>query len=108
MPSKYKWTIRFSLLMPLLLIIAVFLMGGGHGWYQPAMILFSWGMVGTLWQDTIRLTFIITGILQYTLYGLLIDKTDYRVHKKLLTLILIVTHLVLAGLIIINSSEQWN
>lgn len=108
MPSKYKWTIRFSLLMPLLVIIAVVLMGGGHGWCQPAMTLFPWGMIGTLWQDTITLPSLITGILQYPLYGLLIDKTDHRVHKKSLTLILILTHLVLAGLIIINSSEQWN
>lgn len=82
-------------------------MGGGHGWYQPAMMLFPWAMVGTLWQDTITLPFIIMGILQYPLYGLLIDKTDHRVHKKSLTLILILTHLVLAGLIIITSSEQW-
>ena len=107
MTTSYPWTTRLSLLTTLLLIMAVFLMGGGHGWYEPAMALFPYGMVGTIWQDTITLPFIICGIIQYSLYGFLIDKARHRPYKRTLIIGLIITHLTFAGLILTKSGEHW-
>jgi len=63
-------------------------------------------MIGTIWQDTITPPFVIMGIIQYPLYGFIIDKakSDY---KRQLMFALIITHLILAGLIIAKSSEYW-
>lgn len=105
--TSYKWTIRFSLLTPLLLLIAVLLMGGGHGWYEPSMTLFPFGMVGTIFQDTITLPFIISGIIQYPLYGFIIDKARSNPYKKTAILAVVITHITLAGLILFRSGEHW-
>ena len=107
MTTNYRWTIRFSLLTPLLLIIAVFLMGGGHGWFEPAMAIFPWGMVGIIWQDRISIPFIIMGVLQYPIYGILIDKTKDKAYSNTMAFLIIVMHLILAGLVIYFSGEQW-
>ncbi|HEX8334842.1 MAG TPA: hypothetical protein VF622_19615 [Segetibacter sp.] len=48
MINNYKWTLRLTLLTPPLLFIAILFMGGGHGWFEPAMLLFPFGMVGTI------------------------------------------------------------
>ena len=107
MTTKYKWTIRFSLLTPILLMIAVLLMGGGHGWFQPAIAIFPYGMVGTVWQDRISLPFVILGVLQYPFYGILIDKSKDKASSNSLILFIIIAHFILAGLVIYFSSEKW-
>ena len=81
-------------------------MGGGHGWYEPAMALFPFGMIGTIWQDTITPPFVIMGIIQYPLYGFIGDRAKSN-YKKQLILALLINHLILAGLIIAKSGEHW-
>lgn len=107
MTKQYKWTSILCLLTPLLLIVAMFAMGAGHGSYKPAMGLFPFGMLGTIWQDSITLPFIIIAILQYPIYGFIIDKTLFAKRKKQIVLGLLLSHIVLAILVIKLSGVNW-
>ncbi|HEY0676857.1 MAG TPA: hypothetical protein VGD17_01180 [Chitinophagaceae bacterium] len=107
MRSRFKWTIILSLLTPLLFLIAVAFMAGGHGWYEPAMTLFPFGMLETLWLDRITQTSLFIGTLQFPLYGFLIDKTRCKHYGNKLILALVIMHLALAVFIIIYCGEEW-
>ena len=48
-------------------------MGGGHGTYVPTMILFPYGMIGTTFQQSLTAPFTILGIVQFPVYGYLLD-----------------------------------
>ncbi len=61
-------------------------MNGGHGIYLPTSILFPYGMFGTIFQHSITTPFIILGIIQFPIYGYLLDILK---DKKLKFLILI-------------------
>jgi hypothetical protein len=106
MTRQYKWAVRLSLLTPLLLIVAVFAIGAGHGTYIPAMGLFPFGMLSVLLQDRISLPFIIISILQYPLYGYIIDKAKSSRQLRLSLLTILLTHIVLATLIIKLTGEN--
>jgi hypothetical protein len=100
MLKSYKYLLGLSLVTPLLLIIAVFFLGGGHGWYEPAIILFPLGFLGAIRQNSDTL-FIILALLQFPLYGLLLDlATKYNNQRKVLRR-MIVTHVMLVGIILI-------
>ncbi len=107
MTTKYKWTIKFSLLTPLLLIIAVFAMGAGHGTYIPAMGLFPFGMFGIIWQNRISPPFIVISILQYPIYGYIIDKVILTKRTKYTILGLLLIHITFATIIVKLSGENW-
>lgn len=107
MPRQYKWTVRFSIMTPLLLIVAGFAMGAGHGTYIPAMSLFPFGMLGVLLQDRINLPFIIVAILQYPTYGLILDKANSPRQSKVALLTILLFHIGLATLIIKMTGENW-
>ena len=49
MTIKYKWTNRFALLTQVLLLISVMIIGGGHGYFEPAICLFPWATVSVVW-----------------------------------------------------------
>lgn len=85
---------------PILLLIVTFLMGGGHGTYIPAMVLFPYGMVGTCFQDSISIPFTILGIIQFPCYGLLLDNFE----KKILKYLILLTHVLLSILILLISN----
>jgi hypothetical protein len=72
---KYKVTKIFSLLTPLLLVIVVFLGNAGHGSYAPMMMLFPTATIGFPIMGGIEWPFIILGIIQFPVYGLLIDRS---------------------------------
>ncbi|MCH5598655.1 hypothetical protein [Niabella ginsengisoli] len=108
MIKQYKWTFRLCLLTPLLLIAAVFAMGAGHGTYIPAVGLFPFGMLGIIWQDKISLPFIIISILQYPVYGYIIDKVILTKQTKFAILGLLLIHIILAILIVKLSGENWH
>ena len=107
MTRQYKWTVRLCLLTPLLLIVAVFAMGAGHGTYIPAMGLFPFGMIGVLFQDRISLPFIIVAILQYPTYGFMLDKVSSLRQLRLSLLAILLIHFGLATLIIKLAGENW-
>jgi len=107
MNSDFNWTIRLGLISVLLLVISVLCMGGGHGSYIPAMVLFPFGMLGTVWFDTITLPFIIMGLLQFPVYGYVIDKTQKTGKWKMAVSIIFIFHFLLAAIIIIQAGENW-
>ena len=107
MTRQYKWTVRLCFLTPLLLIVAVFAMGAGHGTYIPAMGLFPFGMLGVLLQDRISLPFIIVAILQYPTYGFIIDKVNSLRQLRLTLLTILLVHVGLATFIIKLTGENW-
>lgn len=59
-------------------------MGGGHGTYIPAIILFPFGMIGTTFQNSITNPFVILGIIQFPFYGYLLDIFKYKRLKYLI------------------------
>ncbi|RZK54153.1 MAG: hypothetical protein EOO91_16395 [Pedobacter sp.] len=102
---KFKWTVILSILTPILLIITIIFMGGGHGNYQQAIVLFPTGLLSILMFNRIEIGFVIIAIIQYPLYGFLIDKaTD----KKKMILILLLFHIALALSIFLCKSETWS
>ena len=58
---------------PLLLFMVVLAAGGGHGTYGLAKALFPWTMVSTAVTKSITQPFIVLGIAQYPLYGIILD-----------------------------------
>jgi hypothetical protein len=107
MRRQYKWTIKLCLLTPLLIIVAVFAMGAGHGTHIPAIVLFPYGLMGVLFQDRISLAFMVIAILQYPLYGFIIDKANSPNQLRLSLLTLLVTHISVTTLIINLTGENW-
>lgn len=98
---------RLSLLTPVLLFLTVFLMGAGHGWYGPAILLFPFGFISILYSRTIELCFIILAIIQYPVYGLMIDLLGSDKSFKWATISIMVLHLILAILILIFRADNF-
>jgi len=90
-----------------LLLIVVFLMGGGHGMYEPAIWLFPFGFIGILYSHSIELPFILIAILQYPIYGLLLDTIESRKSFKWTMISIVTLHLLLAITILIFRGETW-
>jgi hypothetical protein len=105
MATNYKWTIRFSILTPILVII--FLMGGGHGWYTPAMVLFPWATLNITWQDHLSKAVMMAGAFQFILYGFLIDKSRGTNNQNLVIAGILLTHIMLAILILVLRNSVW-
>jgi len=105
--TEYKWTIRLTLLTPILALLSLFLMGGGHGWYAPAIFLFPTGMVNLIWENQLSTAFLKLGLVQYPLYGLLIDKAGSLKLRNKRAAIIIMAQLVLAILVISLQSSDF-
>jgi len=90
-----------------LLLIVVFLMGGGHGMYEPAILLFPFGFIGILYSQSIELPFILIAILQYPIYGLLLDITGSRKTFKWTVVTILTLHLLLAITVLMFRGETW-
>ena len=107
MTTNYKWTIRFSLLTPILVLICIFLMGGGHGWYTSAVAIFPWATLNTAWQDHLSEPFMLAGAFQFISYGVLIDKTRSRNNQTLIIAGMLLSHVILAALILVLRNPEW-
>lgn len=105
MNSDYKWTIRLSLLTPLLLLIALFCMGGGHGWYEPAVVLFPFSLFTLNFDQFSGIITIIVAFIQFPLYGLLIDKLQDKFYKKVILTTVFLIHILLVVRILMI---DWN
>lgn len=102
--ERYKWTIRFLILTPLLLLVAMIIAGGGHGFIQPIFALFPFATFQCIWsKDPSFINFIIA-VFQFPIYGLCIDKSS---NKKKTWIIILTLHVLLAGLILVLASANW-
>ncbi|MFB3386471.1 hypothetical protein [Flavobacterium sp. LAR06] len=77
--------------------------GGGHGFYQPIFALFPFATFSCIWETDLSFFNLIVAILQFPLYGLWIDKTSNKTRTWGVILIL---HVLLAGLIIVFANEN--
>jgi hypothetical protein len=70
---RVQATLLCVLITPVLLFLVVLAAGGGHGSYFPAKILFPWTMMSTAATKSLARPFIVLGIAQYPLYGIILD-----------------------------------
>jgi hypothetical protein len=68
-----KATLVFVVATPVLLFVVVVAAGGGHGSYVLAKILFPYTMAATAFTGEIAQPFIAAGIVQYPVYGVILD-----------------------------------
>lgn len=78
-----------SICTPVLIILVGFMTGGGHGYYEPMIFVFPFASILFVWFDTINIGFIILAIIQYPVYGLLIDLYSKRYKKTILFIIIL-------------------
>ena len=102
MTRSYKTTSTLSILTPFLLIGVFLLMGGGHGYYAPGIFLFPTGLISFSIFNRLEVPFIILGILQFPLYGLLIDRAG---NKAKTALIILAFHIGLALLTFMTTND---
>ena len=107
MKKNYKWTIRLALLTPILAIVCLILLGGGHGWSIPAVFLFPWATLNTAWQDHLSEPFMAAGLFQYIVYGVLIDKVSSTERQRYLIAGIVLVHLILVLFILQLRSSAW-
>jgi hypothetical protein len=84
MTTKYKNTFILSILTPILLVAVVFFMGAGHGTYAPGILLFPTGLVSFSITGQLETPFIILAIIQFPIYGLIVDKSNDKQKAALL------------------------
>jgi len=82
-------------------------MGGRHGWYTPAMVLFPWATINTSWQDHLSEYFIFPGAFQFIVYGFLIDKARGPNNQNLVVVGIMLSHLILVILILAFRNPEW-
>ena len=105
--SRYKWTIKLTLLTPFLALLSLFLMGGGYGWATPTMILFPFGSFILIWENQLSIPLLIIGLLQYPAYGLIIDRATSLKQRQIRTVAIVICHLALAIIIICRKNPEW-
>lgn len=91
--NKFRTTIRLTVITPILIIVCVFLMGGGHGYYEPTFLVFPFATILFAFYDTLNLWFLLASLIQYPIYGLLIDKLSNKF--KFMTFAIILVHIAI-------------
>jgi hypothetical protein len=102
-----KATLAFVVAAPVLIWVVVVAGGGGHGSYLPAKILFPYTMAATAFTRDIVQPFIAAAIVQYPLYGVILDWARYRDRFRAGGLALAATHLVAVGLALLISNPSF-
>ena len=99
---RNKFLFIFICLTPVSVIAAILVSGGGHN-ETPFLLLFPWGMIGTLWGSSFSLFFL--GLGQFPIYGALLDR--YSKAFQYIIAILIAQHVALAALFIYLNDINW-
>jgi hypothetical protein len=68
-----RMTVLFTVVTPIAALLVVALGGGGHGTYHMAKILFPYTMASTAYTREITMLAAALALLQYPVYGLLLD-----------------------------------
>lgn len=105
MKNQYRWTIKMALWTPVLILISILLMGGGHGYYEPMIFLFPFSAILFIWFEEINLIFLFVSLVQYPVYGLLIDRFGKRISYTWLLILSI--HLIIGILAYSITPEQF-
>ncbi|NNT71139.1 hypothetical protein HKT18_02815 [Flavobacterium sp. IMCC34852] len=89
-----KWTGRLTIIGLLLLVINFMVIGGGHGYYELLFFTFPFPCLILNLFDEINILVILILLIQYPLYGLILDKNKKSIKKA--GLIILITHIVFA------------
>jgi hypothetical protein len=93
--KKYNWTLKLSFLGIVFLVINFFIIGGGHGYYEPLYFLFPFPCLFLSFSDVFSPFLLSVFFLsQYPIYGLILDKN--RTKLKSVGLVILTLHLVFA------------
>jgi len=105
MKKSNPWLKRLTFTNIFLIIICIVLMGGGHGYYTPTMIIFPLTMINLIWESNISpALFIIGMLLQFPVYGILIDMASRQ--KRLPLTLSLITIFHLSIIVFILSFQQ--
>lgn len=107
MPLTYHYTKRTFLIGILLLLLSLYLTGGGHGYYVPLLICFPWMGLGLVLLPDAAWP-VALGLLQYPLYGLALDQSATTNQTKRTGAFLILTHLLLAAAALLLRGSNWS
>ncbi len=92
---------------PFAVILAVESGGAGHGDYLWAKILFPYTMLSTIFTQSILTPFLLLGIFQYLIYGLLVGLAEQN-RKVRAFLFVLLTHLGSVGLCLFFVSKNFS
>ncbi|WBV56586.1 hypothetical protein PFY10_20600 [Chryseobacterium daecheongense] len=71
---RYRYTNLFAVLTVPLIFLSVFFAGAGHGNYALITVIFPLCFLGIILPDNISMYFLVFGILQFAIYGNIIDR----------------------------------
>lgn len=93
MENRLNWTIKMTIIGLLLIIINFFIIGGGHGYFEPLFFLFPIPCILLNYFYEINLIVIVLIFAQFPIYGFILDKNKNQLRKMSLTLLII--HVIL-------------
>jgi len=99
--KKLRWTLRSIPATIVLAFVCIILMGGGHGTFVPAMLVFPYAMLVRHFVGTIDLTVIVLALAQFVVYGMIADLA-VNFGLRYLVVLLLMIHFVTAAYVFIN------
>lgn len=81
-------------------------MGGGHGTYVPAIMIFPFGLISFVLFDKLITPFVILAILQFPIYGLLVDYSISKGKKQIVVSSIFIAHIIVAIVIFIFKADS--
>lgn len=99
---KYRYTNLFAVLTVPLIILSAFFAGAGHGNYTPIAVIFPLCFLGISLPDNVSMYFLIFGVLQFAIYGNIIDRFG---NKKSLPFILTI-HILLVIIAFLMANKR--
>jgi len=107
--KKKYLPILFGILIEVfLLVICIFLMGGGHGTYIPTKLFFPYTMLSTIGNESMSTFFIIIGLSQYPMYGLIIQYAKSEKSKTSRFFTILVVHIIAVILVFALQNNNFN
>ncbi len=103
-----KAWLAFVIVTPVFLFITVLTAAGGHGSYMPAKILFPWTMAATAFTDgAITQPLVAMAIVQYPLYGIMLDWARAAARLRLGMLAIAGVHFVAVAVAFLISNRSF-
>lgn len=93
MTKKLSWFSKLTIIGLLLIIINFFIIGGGHGYFEPLFFSFPIPCILLNYFYEINLIIVILIFTQFPIYGFILDKNKNQIRKMSLTLLII--HVIL-------------
>jgi hypothetical protein len=102
-----KASLAFVIVTPVFLFITVLAAGGGYGSYMPAKILFPWTMAATAFTNGITGPLMAMAIMQYPLYGIMLDWARSAARLRLGMLAIAGVHFVAVAVAFLISDRSF-